>query len=105
MLNRSVVSDSAIQRTVARQTPLSMGFSRPEHWSGLPFPSRGSSRPGDGTLPPAPPALTGGFFTDSATWEQGQITLDKDFIGRFTFIFSLQFVPVSLLEKEVHKVP
>ena len=25
--------------TVARQAPLSMGFSRQEHWSGLPFPS------------------------------------------------------------------
>ena len=24
--------------TVARQAPLSMGFSRPEYWSGLPFP-------------------------------------------------------------------
>ena len=26
---------------VARQAPLSMGFSRQEHWSGLPFPSPG----------------------------------------------------------------
>ena len=25
--------------TVAYQAPLSMGFSRQEHWSGLPFPS------------------------------------------------------------------
>ena len=25
--------------TVARQAPLSMGFPRQEHWSGLPFPS------------------------------------------------------------------
>ena len=25
--------------TVTRQTPLSMGFSRQEYWSGLPFPS------------------------------------------------------------------
>ena len=28
-----------ISWTVARQTPLSMGFSRQEYWSGLPFPS------------------------------------------------------------------
>ena len=28
-------------RTVARQVPLSMGFSRHEPWSGLPFPSPG----------------------------------------------------------------
>ena len=27
--------------TVARQGPLSMGFSRQEYWSGLPFPSPG----------------------------------------------------------------
>ena len=27
--------------TVAHQTPLFMGFSRQEHWSGLPFPSPG----------------------------------------------------------------
>ena len=27
--------------TVVRQAPLSMGFSRQEHWSGLPFPSPG----------------------------------------------------------------
>ena len=25
--------------TESRQSPLSMGFSRQEHWSGLPFPS------------------------------------------------------------------
>jgi len=27
--------------TVAHQAPLSIGFSRQEHWSGLPFPSSG----------------------------------------------------------------
>ena len=35
----SVVSDSVTPQTVARQAPLSMGFPRQEHWSGLPFPS------------------------------------------------------------------
>ena len=29
----------AIPWTVAHQAPVSMGFSRQEHWSGLPFPS------------------------------------------------------------------
>ena len=29
----------AIPRTIACQAPLSMGFSRQEYWSGLPFPS------------------------------------------------------------------
>ena len=33
--------------TVASQAPLSMGFSRQEYWSGLPFPSpRDLSHPG-----------------------------------------------------------
>ena len=31
----------ATPRTAARQAPLSMGFSRQEYWSGLPFPSPG----------------------------------------------------------------
>ena len=39
---RSVLSDSAGPSwTVAHQAPLSMGFSRQEYWSGLPFPSPG----------------------------------------------------------------
>ena len=33
----SVVSDSAVPWTVARQAPLSTEFSRQECWSGLPF--------------------------------------------------------------------
>ena len=28
----------AIPQTAAHQAPLSLGFSRQEHWSGLPFP-------------------------------------------------------------------
>ena len=37
----SVVSDSVIPLTVVHQAPLSMGFSRQEYWSGLPFPPSG----------------------------------------------------------------
>ena len=40
-ISRSVVSDSAIPWTVARQAPPSMEFSRQENWSGLPFLSLG----------------------------------------------------------------
>ena len=36
--SHSVMSDSATPRTVARQAPLPMGFSRQESWSGLPVP-------------------------------------------------------------------
>ena len=39
--------------TVARQTPLSMGLSRQEYWSGLPFPSPGDL-PDPGIKPRAP---------------------------------------------------
>ena len=46
----SVVSDSATPWIVAYQAPPSMGFSRQEYWSGLPFPSPGeSSQPRDQT--------------------------------------------------------
>ena len=40
-ISHSVVSDSVIPWTVARQAPLSTGFSRQEDWSGLPFPPPG----------------------------------------------------------------
>ena len=50
--------------TVAHQAPISMGFSRQEYWSGLPFPTAGD------LLDPvieheslASPAMAGRFFT------------------------------------------
>ena len=36
-----VMSDSLPPHGLARQAPLSIEFSRQEHWSGLPFPSPG----------------------------------------------------------------
>ena len=56
--------------TVACQAPLSMGFSRQEYWSGLPCPPPGDL-PDPGIKPASfiSPALAGGFFTTSATWE------------------------------------
>ena len=58
--------------TVANQAPLSMGFSRKEYWSGLPFPS-----PWDLPNPGIEPTfltshaltLASRFSTTSATWE------------------------------------
>ena len=38
-LNHSTVSNSVAPWTVACQTPLSIGFSRQEYWSRLPFPT------------------------------------------------------------------
>ena len=66
-------------RTVARQAPLCIEFSRQEYWSGLPLSTPGQGDfPAPGTEPTflASPILAGGFFvclfvcfTTSATWE------------------------------------
>ena len=56
--------------TVASQVPLSMGFSTQEYWSGLPRPSPGElPDPGIEPMSLMSPALAGGFFTTSTTWE------------------------------------
>ena len=71
MVSGPISSDQSLSRvqlfvtlwSVACQAPLSMGFSRQEHWSGLPLPS-----PGDLPDPGIEPvflrssALTVGFF-------------------------------------------
>ena len=56
--------------TVALQAPLTVGFSRQEHWSGLPGPPPGSlPDPGIKSSSLTPLALAGGFFTTSGAWE------------------------------------
>ena len=56
--------------TIACQTPLSMGLSRQGYWSGLPYPSpRDLPDPGIELTSLMSPALAGGFFTTSTTWE------------------------------------
>ena len=70
----SCVRLSATPWTLALQAPLSTEFPRQEHWSGLLSPPRG-------VLPDqviqltslAQPALAGGFFITSATWESLKI--------------------------------
>ena len=56
--------------TIARQPPLSMGFSRQEYWSGLPRPPPGDLlEPGIEPTSLMSPTLAGEFFTTSVTWE------------------------------------
>ena len=56
------MSDSfATPWTVAHQAPLSMGFSRQECWSGLPFPSPGDLS--NAGVESVSPASAGGFLT------------------------------------------
>ena len=51
-------------RTVAHEAPLSMGFSRQEHWSRLPYPPPGDFPDTRVELTAlTPPALAGEFFT------------------------------------------
>ena len=71
-----------ISWTVAHQAPLSMGFSRQEYWSELPLAPPGDL-PNPGMEPTSllSPALAGGFFTTSATWE----TTTKDIITKEEF--------------------
>ena len=67
----SVVSDSLRPcGFVACQPPLSLSFSKQEYWSGFSFSSPGDlPYPGIEPESPASPALAGGFFTTSTTWE------------------------------------
>ena len=68
------MSDSVTPWTIARQTPPSMGCSRQEWWSGLLCPSPGDlPNPGINPMSPRSPALAGGFFTTTATWESPKL--------------------------------
>ena len=56
--------------TVAHQVPLTMGFSSQEYWNGLSCPPPSDlSNPGMEPESLMSPALAGGFFTTSTTWE------------------------------------
>ena len=55
-------------RTISRQAPLSLGFSRQESWGGLPVPSPGDlPDPGTELTSLTSPALAGGFFTSRSS--------------------------------------
>ena len=54
--------------TVAHQAPLSMGFSKHEYWSGLPFPPP-EDLPDPG-IEPMPLALAGRFFITALPGKQ-----------------------------------
>ena len=56
--------------TIAHEALLSKGFSRQEYWSGLPCPPPGDLHDlGIESKSVTSPALAGGLFTASATWE------------------------------------
>ena len=70
----SVMTDSATPWTAAHQVHLSTEFPKQEYWSGLPCPPPGDlPDPESESVSLTSPALTGGFFTISATWETSYI--------------------------------
>ena len=73
---QSVTFDSATPWTVAHQAPLSMGFSRQEYWSGLPFPSPGDLP--DPGIEPRSPALQ----ADALPSEPPVIPSNKHWVSR-----------------------
>ena len=77
--------------TPAHQAPLSMGFSRHEYWSGLPCLLPGDL-PDPGIKPTClmSPALAGGFFATSTTWEA------LYFLSQVQFQILLAFLPLTL---------
>ena len=77
----SLVQLFATPGTVPCQAPLSLEFSRQEYWSGLPFPSPGNLLD-DAGMKPGSPALAGGFFTTSASWEK------KVIAPKFSFLYA-----------------
>ena len=90
-------------RTAAHQAPLSMGFSRPQSWSGLPCPPPGDL-PDPEVEPESPvsPALAGRFFTTNATRESHfkEIHWDRFLTGEESHIYSRK----DLKYRTVHKM-
>ena len=77
-----------------------MGFSRQEYWSGLPFPP-----PGDLPNPGIKPALTGRFFTTSATWETPiSQHLDLILLTRYRFYLAhdLNYLQLMCPQRKMH---
>ena len=84
-------------RTGAHQALLFMGFSRQEYWSGLPCPPPGDL-PNPGLKPASllSPALAGGVFTTTVTWE-AQLLTQIMLICISTYQTLLAFPEITLL--------
>ena len=92
----------AAPQIVACQAPLSMGFSRQEYWSALPCPPPGDiPHPGIKPASHISPALAGGFFTTSTTWE-AHINICKTEFFFKEDLYLLQTPYVSCLSIHTH---
>ena len=89
--------------TAAGQPPPSMGFSRQEYWSGLLCPPPGDL-PDSGMEPASlsSPALAGGFFTISTTWEVQ--LFKKSQINEKRKIFNYTESCLPIMKQNIHWV-
>ena len=75
----------------AHQAPPSLGFTRQEHWSGLPFTTPGGRlNPGIEPGSPVPPALAGTFFTTVLPRKSRKATLLQEQQKKFCLYFTGQ---------------
>ena len=80
LFSHSVGSDSfAAPWTVANQAPLSLGFSRWEYWSGLPFPSPGDLP--DPGMEPASPEVVGGLVATASPMKPSRYLLSSEWMN------------------------
>ena len=86
--------------TVTRQAPLSMGFSRQEYRTGVPFSPPGDFlNPGTQLASLLPLTLAGEFFTTSTTWEASVKQDSFEYITHtwWTVLVSQYLKPVKIL--------
>ena len=80
--------------TVVHHVPLSMGFSRQEYWSGLPFPSpEDLPNPGIEPVSLTSPALALAirFFTISATLEAGWMYNTHTHTHPYMYVYTVEY--------------
>ena len=96
---------SAALWTLARQAPLSVGFSRPEHWSGFPCPCSGDL-PDPGTEPASRVSCVGRQVRYHSCWLRGYIMQVKSSCSSCSFHCSCTWILCStgMLDLSAHKV-
>ena len=97
MKSLSRVRLSATPWTIAHQAPLSMGFSRQEYWSGLPFPSAGDLP--DPRIEPRSPHCRQTFSPLSHQGNPKRCLIWNS--PSYPKLFFLSFFPCNLLSEEV----
>ena len=87
------------------QTPLTMGFTRQEYWSGLTFPTPGDLlEPGMDPKSLTSPALAGGFFTTAPPGKpiQTQYTHFKIIIGELIiYLYVFKFIELFFCHTQI----